>query len=297
MSDFNFPAFDEYNLDREEQALCEYFLRLQCIFDKAQEEFHYVFSTWAKLERLRDAIQAEYDEMCRAAGDSISVRPADEAGGIGKIELPLVYSPGIGAAELREQSALLRAECSAGSLILMVDDCVQRLRQAVWSDEEKTPYPAQFTLGKLTGALGYASTAMYAAGNAYRHAKDREGLVRDDGRVDETHRNFAESKRTLEILQKLTGLDAIASRSVCVASLTVLAMDRKGKPSLAALWDGRLTEIGRDFAIQYCKSNEAYKRVESALSYQAHYNAVETSYTMNPLLFEDEDGDEFESTL
>ncbi len=43
-----------------------------------------------------------------------------------------IYAPALGAAELREQSALLRAEASAGSLVLMLDDIVQRLSLVVW---------------------------------------------------------------------------------------------------------------------------------------------------------------------
>lgn len=295
MSEFYFPAFDEFDLDNEERALCEYFLRLQCVFDRAQDEFHYVFATWQKLKLIRQAIQEEYDAMCCEGQAHMHVEPSDVPGVAGTISVPLIHMPGLSAGELREQSALLRAESAAGSLILMVDEIVQRLRHSIWDEATKSPKPTEFKLGELPSGVGYASTAVYAAGNAYRHAKDWDGLVDTSGAVDGKHRNYRESRHTLEILERLIGLEAVATRSACIATLARLSITN-GHPSIGLLWDGHVTNVGRDFAKLYCEREDAFDRVEEALKYHASYSSFELSHSGNSWLFEDADAEEVSAT-
>ena len=292
MNNFYFPGFDEFDLDDEEQSLCQYFLRLQCIFEKAQDEFEYVFTTWEKIERIRKAIGDEYAAMAKDGQDQMIANlqaPASPGEPI-RLEVPLIYMPALGAAEIREQSALLKAESSAGSLILMMDDAIQRLRHSILSPETKTPYPTDFTLGRIARKEGVAvATAVYAAGNAYRHAKDWDGLVNEAGHLNEKHRNYKESRRTLAILETLVGFKPIADGCVCVETLRVISLDHNGKPGIGILWDGSMTDIGLQFAEEYCEREDAYSRVEEALRHHHDYNNFELSHSGNSDLYSDEE--------
>lgn len=288
MGDFYFPAFDEFDLGDNERNVCEYFMRLQCMFDRAQDDFVYVFATWRELSEIREAISEEYAAMAKEALDNKVIRAPSGPGDHPTIEAVMIHTPGLSMGELREQSALLRAESAAGSLILMMDDAIQRLRHTVWNPKAKTPYPSDFTLGELDGERGHVATAIWAAGNAYRHSKDWEGLVDIDGNVDVKHSNYATSRRTLEILERLVGLDKVGKSCVCVATLE--AISRSGdKPDIGALWEGALTAVGDEFAERYCNEDDAQERIEEALKYLAAYNEMEISFSMNSKLYRSDD--------
>jgi hypothetical protein len=283
-----FPAFDEFDLDTDEQNVCEYFMRRQCMFDRAQDDFEYVFSTWCELSEIREAISAEYSAMAEEALENKVLRPPSHPGEYPTIEAVMIHTPGLSMAELREQSALLRAESAAGSLMLMMDDAIQRLRHTVWDPESKTPLASEFTLGRLGEERGHAATAIWAAGNAYRHSKDWEGLVDADGNIMERHPNYSQSVRTLNILARVAGLDKIYKSSVCVATLEAIS-SAAGKPYIGTLWDGSLTSIGREFAERYCERDDAYERVSEALEYLSAYSEIELSFSQNPNLYRKDD--------
>ena len=286
MSEFYFPFFDDYELDERERALCEYFMRLQCMYDKAGSEFDYVVATSHEIDTLREAISNEFNAMVQNGTEEMQsqLEAADE-NQIETLSLPLIYTPGLGAAEIREQSALLRAESSAGSLILMMDDAIQRLRHSAWDHGKNAPKAGEFRLGSLVGASGYATTLIYAAGNAYRHAKDWDGLLSDAGIVDIGHRQFKDSRRTLDIIQAAIGLKAVVNSATCIAALNALSVVQDSPPTFEALWDGRLTDIGRDFARIYCAESDAYVRVSDALSYQKSVTSMEVSFSNDERLW------------
>lgn len=292
MADFYFPAFDEFDLDDDERSVCEYFMRLQCMFERAQDDFGYVFATWRELNEIREAISEEFAAMAKGALENRIIRPPSGPGDHPTIEAVMIHTPGLSMGELREQSALLRAESAAGSLILMVDDAIQRLRHTVWDAKAKSPYPSDFTLGKLDAGRGHVATAIWAAGNAYRHSKDWEGMVDTNGNIDTKHPNYAASVRTFAILEPLVGLDKIGKDCVCVATLEVVSSFRRNKPSMEALWDGALTAVGHEFAETYCEDEDAQQRIDDALRYLHDYNNFEISFSGNSKLYRTDDDDD-----
>jgi hypothetical protein len=92
----------------------------------------------------------------------------------------------------------------------------------------------EFELGSLDNA-GYVTTLIWAAGNAYRHAKDWDGLVSDSGVIDQTHDNYGGSKRTLGTLEASIGLERVAHQTACLAAIELLTQGVEGRRAFATL--------------------------------------------------------------
>lgn len=270
----HYLALDEFDLDDLELALCEYFLRLEFLREKLQNEFDDAFTAWADATSMGEAAEAEFGAIVKQATENIRIEEPGP-GGIGRIELPMIYTPAAATAELKEESFFLQAESAAGSLVLILDDVIQRLRQAVSDEETGQPRSAEFAVGKLLSGATFVSTAIYAAGNAYRHSKDWKGLVGSDGLVNTKHRQYKLAKGSLRILEPVVGLPAVADENVCIATVAAISLQVE-KPDFAVLWD-RLSDLGRDFAEQYCDQEDAFNRVLEALEYQRSYASIEVS--------------------
>ena len=280
----HYLALDDFDLDDLELALCEYFLRLEFLCEKLQREFDDAFTAWAEATAMGEAVQAEFDAIVKQATESVRIeQPAP--GGIGRIELPMIYTPAAATAELKEESLFLQAESAAGSLVLILDDVIQRLRHAVSDEQTGQPRSAKFELGELLGGVTFLSTAIYAAGNAYRHSKDWKGLVGPDGVVNTTHRQYKLAKGSLRILEPVVGLPAVADENVCIATVAAISL-RGENPRFAVLWD-RLSDLGRAFAKQYCDEEGAFDRVLEALEYQRSYASVEVSFSGDERIYGD----------
>jgi hypothetical protein len=272
-----FPVADELGLHDDEVALFEFFLRLGFLRGKLEEEFESAFDAWSELVEIEDALASEWAAMRPEPEASESSRPFQT------LVMNIIYTPGLSAGELREEACRLRAESAAGSLILMLDDVIQRLRHEVL-DSTGAPSAVEFRLGDLLGGSAHLTTLVYAAGNAYRHAKDWEGLVNSDGAVDQKHLQYKRAKKTLAVLDDTVGLDAVVGRNVCVASLSLLSLAPGTIPSFDLLWS-RLEDVAVAFADEYCSEEDSYERVCEALEYQAAYNSIEASFSMNERLF------------
>ncbi len=269
MSDFSFPFLDEFGIDEREKSLAEFLMRLQFIKPKVEIEFIDSFVSWKEVQSLRDALQAELAAMHADAVNGVSI-----------------YTPGFAAAEIREQSALLRAESAAGSLVLMLDDITQRLRQSVWDTTTMGPKAPDFALGPLPKTSGHTTTLIYASGNAYRHSRDWKGLIREDDSVNDEHEQYPRAKASLAILEPIIGLAAIPSNMTCILSVAALSLDNSGRITFEALWDEAISSIAPDFARQFCKQQNAFERVTEALEYQEAIGSMEVSYSGDNRLFQ-----------
>jgi hypothetical protein len=270
-----FPAFDEFDLTTRELGLAEFIMRLEFVDAKLRAEFAEMLGSWRTYESLGDAIAAEFAAAEREAMET--ARGLTDAKEIADAVLPVIYTPGAANAEIREQAARLTAEVSAGSIILILDDVFQRLRNVVYDAALKAPTPAQFKIGTVRG--GHLSTAVYAAGNAYRHIRDWEGIVDENGVVQPAHRQFGKAKGSLALLAQFVGLTAIANETICCA--VVEAASRQ--PGVDLDFDGlsaRLNASARDFALRYCEDGLAsFVKVREALDYQDAMRNIELSHS------------------
>jgi hypothetical protein len=277
---FGFPITDELELDDEEAVLFDFILRLRFLQNKLEEEFDAAFKAWDNLVVIEDAVANEW----KAMGENIQIEPPDSSVNqiIPTLVMPIIYTPGLYAAELREEATLLQAESSAGSFILMLDDVFQRLRHEI-VDSTGKPVAAEFKFCEILDGAGYVTTLVYAAGNAYRHAKDWNGLVDMDGIVNVKHRQYSKAKTTLAILDATIGLNSVAGENVCIAALAILSME-SASCQFDVLWD-KLDVIAREFASDHGTNCDAYERVQNALEYQEAYNSIEVSFSMDERLF------------
>ena len=279
---FGFPAIDEFGLDDFEASLFDYFVRLDFLRENLRQQFDSAFEFWAELSEIESAVANEWEAMGREA---MQVIPADPERGrsLPTIVANVIYTPGLYSGEMRQEATLLCAESSAGSFILMADDVLQRLRHEI-AGSANDPPAAQFALCAIADGTAHATTLIYAAGNAYRHNKDWDGLIDSSGRVNTAHRQYRAAKTTLSILEATVGLEAAYGRNVCCAALAMLSS--LAEPSFESAWK-RFDEIGEDFADQYCERDDAFRRVQEALEYQSNYNSVEVSFSTDMRLFPD----------
>ncbi|MCC6387406.1 MAG: hypothetical protein IT302_08495 [Dehalococcoidia bacterium] len=288
MGTLYFPAFDDFDLNDRELALTAYFTRLEFIAPKLKQELNDTLLARKACNELEATLQGEFDAMVAAAFEHAQVeRP--QPGGIGRITLPLIYTPGAAAAELRMEAFRLQAESAAGALMLMLDEVVQRLRHETGAPTTgEAPYPrhaSEFVLGTL-GAKDNVSTLIYAAGNAYRHAKDWEGLVNEFGILDQSHHEYAKARRTLDILSCSIDLVQVFRESTCIASVERLTGDDVGRAPFTVLWD-RLHDVGRDYANTYASGVASLDKAVSALDAQHDYAMAQVSFSGDDQLWDD----------
>lgn len=279
------PAFDEFDLDESEQALCEYFLRLEFLAGKIEQEVIDALGAWRKCAELEEAIQGEFDAMIQAALRHVTIEEPTEPGGLGRLSLPIIYTPGAAAAELQIEALRLQSESAAGALLLMIDEVIQRLRHSTKDPETgQGPHPkhaGEFALGRL-GADEHVTTLIYAAGNAYRHAKDWVGLVDHTGAIDPNHRDYRNSRRTLDLLEKSISLVRVHDEIPCLAAIQRLT-GVAARP-FSALWD-QLNLVGRDYAATYAQGAQSFDKVLEALDAQRAYACVQASFSGNEHLW------------
>jgi hypothetical protein len=174
--DADFPMFEDLGLSANEVALFIFQMRLRLVRKKAEAEFDDALRAFAEWGALREALKREWAAMTE-----------DACGGV------RLLTPGYAMGEIREHAALLRAECSAGTIVLLLDDAFQRLRMAI-EPEARAPSKSEFKLTSLPGGA-YLSALVYAAGNAHRHTKDWLGTVLDEnGVANEQHKDYGKAK-------------------------------------------------------------------------------------------------------
>jgi hypothetical protein len=270
-----FPIFNSFDLDAEEDALRAYFLRLELLSPKIQGELADALHTWRERWAVEEVVQAEFNAIVKTGMERMQVHGTGP-GGVPIVGPTLTYTPAAAAGEVRTEALELRAESAAGALVLMVDDCIRRLRDSIRDPQSgRPPRPDDFRLGHL-GGDAYASTLVYAAGNAYRHARDWEGLIDGSGNVDARHRKYKDAERTLAILRSAMNLARVADQTPCVAAVERLTASQEGADPFVVLWS-HLESVGRDYARAHAGGDATVHKVAEALAAQREYARIPVS--------------------